>query len=52
VTTRVGSPIVLTTTAEDDMVEDDATRFFTIRVDETSTRMRVFKAAIAAGGRV
>ena len=50
VTTRVGSPIVLTTTTEDDIVEDDATRFLTIRVDETSDQnAAVFKAAITAG---
>jgi hypothetical protein len=51
VTTRVGSPIVLTTTTEDDIVEDDATRFLTIRIDETSDQnAAVFKAAITAGG--
>jgi hypothetical protein len=52
VTKRVGSPVVLTTTTEDDIVEDDATRFLTIRIDETSEQnAAVFKAAITVNNK-
>lgn len=48
VTRRIGSPVVLTSTTEDNIFEDDATRFLTIRIDETSAQsLAVLKAELA-----
>ena len=48
VTQRLGSPVVLTTTTEENIFEDDATRFLTIQIDETSEQnLAVFKAEIS-----
>jgi hypothetical protein len=47
VTSRVGSPVVLTTTTEESIFEDDATRFLAIQIDETADQtLAVFKAEI------
>jgi predicted transcriptional regulator len=48
VTQRLGSPVVLTTTTEENIFEDDATRFLTIQINETSEQnLAVFKAEIS-----
>jgi hypothetical protein len=45
---RLGSPVVLTTTTEEQILEDDATRFLMIRLNPTPEQnLAVFKAAIA-----
>jgi hypothetical protein len=45
---RLGSPVVLTTTTEEVILEDDATRFLMIRLNPTPDQnLAVFKAAIA-----
>ena len=47
VTRRLGSPVVFTTTTLEQMVEDDATRFLRIPVDETPDQtLAVMKATI------
>jgi len=47
VTLRLGTPVVMTTTTDDQIFEDDATRFLTIGIDETSEQnLAVFKAGL------
>ena len=48
VTRRSGSPVVLTTTTEESIFEDDSTRFLAIQIDETADQnLAVFKAEIS-----
>jgi hypothetical protein len=48
VTRRSGSPVVLTTTTQESIFEDDATRFLAIQIDETADQnLAVFKAEIS-----
>jgi energy-coupling factor transporter ATP-binding protein EcfA2 len=45
---RLGSPVVLTTTTDETIFEDDSTRFLTIRVSETPSKiLAVLKSAIS-----